>query len=91
MDAETRAARGVASASAGDGPISTPLLTAAKAAEYLSVSVDTLSRWRQQGGGPAYVKFTRAKQAAVRYRREDLDRFIGLCMQTSSSDIGTAR
>jgi hypothetical protein len=63
----------------------TPLLTGQQAAEYLAVSVDTLSYWRTVGRGPAFVKFTRARQGVVRYRREDLDRFIDECVQTSTS------
>lgn len=32
-----------------------PLMTQAEAAEYLDVSVRTLSRWRDAGEGPRYV------------------------------------
>jgi len=53
-----------------------PLCTPQQAAAYLTVSVDTLARWRTVGRGPRFLKFTRAKQGIVRYRREDLDRFI---------------
>jgi predicted site-specific integrase-resolvase len=64
------------------------LLTAPQAADFLGVSVDTLSRWRQQGGGPRFVKFTRAKQGIVRYRPADLERFIGEHVQESTSGEG---
>ncbi len=61
------------------------LLTPKQAAEFLGVSVDTLARWRVLGVGPAFVKFSRAKQALVRYRREDLDGFIREHRHTSTS------
>ncbi len=61
------------------------LLTPKQAAEFLGVSVDTLARWRVLGAGPAFVKFSRAKQALVRYRREDLERFIREHLHTSTS------
>jgi len=64
------------------------LLTAAQAADFLGVSVDTLARWRQQGGGPRFIKFNRAKQGVVRYRPTDLERFIGEHVQQSTSDQG---
>ena len=49
------------------------LLTRAEAADYLSVSVATLATWAccRRYGLP-YVKVGRA----VRYKREDLDRFL---------------
>ncbi len=56
-----------------------------EAAEFLGVSVHTLARWRVLGTGPAFVKFSRAKQAIVRYRREDLERFIRAHVRTSTS------
>jgi hypothetical protein len=56
-----------------------------EAAEFLGVSVDTLARWRVVGTGPAFVKFSRAKQAIVRYRREDLERFVQAHVRTSTS------
>lgn len=66
-----------------------PLLKAEAAAAYLDISVDTLARWRVQGSGPAFVKFTRAKQGIVRYRREDLDAFIAehRCTSTSPATV----
>jgi hypothetical protein len=65
---------------------STPrLYSPREAAEFLGVSVDTLARWRVLGSGPAFVKFSPAKQAIVRYRREDLERFVGAHVHTSTS------
>ena len=56
-----------------------------QAAEFLGVSVETLARWRVLGTGPAFVKFSRAKQAIVRYRHADLERFIHAHIRTSTS------
>ena len=42
------------------------------AGETVPISVRTLQRWRQEGIGPIFIKVGRA----VRYRREDLDRFL---------------
>lgn len=48
------------------------MMTTAKAAEYLGLSVNTLNRWRWDGRGPRYLKLG----SAVRYRLSDLDAFI---------------
>lgn len=55
-------------------PSTTPLLSPAKAAEILGVTVDTLSVWRCVKRYPSlrYVKVGRS----VRYRREDIDAFV---------------
>ena len=50
-----------------------PLLTAAEAAKYLSVGVQTLERWRRLGGGPTY---RRLSEGTIRYRRSDLEAFL---------------
>lgn len=63
---------------------SSPLCTPEQASAYLAVSIDTLARWRTNGKGPRFLKFTRARQGIVRYRREDLDRFIADCLQAST-------
>ena len=47
-------------------------LKPAGAAVYLSVSKDTLARWRCHGEGPAYVKFGRS----VVYRIDALDAYL---------------
>jgi predicted site-specific integrase-resolvase len=52
---------------------------------YLGVSLDTLARWRVQGSGPAFVKFHRAKQGIIRYRREDLERFVAEHTRTATA------
>ena len=48
------------------------LLQTSEAAKILNVSKATLETWRSRGGGPVFVKYSRA----VRYRKEDLDKFI---------------
>jgi len=47
-------------------------LTTRQAAQYLSVSVKSLEKWRLLRHGPAYVKLNRA----VRYRQNDLDAYM---------------
>lgn len=48
------------------------LLSPAEVAEFFGVKVNTLARWRSDGGGPPYIKVG----SLVRYRRVDLDRFV---------------
>lgn len=51
---------------------SSPWLTPADAAAYLSVSTGTLANWRSAGNGPRY----KAVGRLVRYHRDDLDAFL---------------
>lgn len=46
-------------------------------AALLKVSVGTLANWRYQHVGPRYIKLTDAPNGPVRYRREDLDAYLG--------------
>lgn len=48
------------------------LLSTPEAAEYLSVSHNTLRTWRWDGKGPRYVKIGNA----VRYRVDALEKFL---------------
>ena len=48
------------------------LLNEAGAAEFLSIPATTLTRWRFERRGPAFIKVGKA----VRYRRADLERFL---------------
>ena len=48
-------------------------LTTEEAAEYLQVHIDTLRRWARTGVVPAAKLGNRG---GVRFRREDLDRFL---------------
>ncbi|MBL7180280.1 MAG: helix-turn-helix domain-containing protein [Desulfobacterales bacterium] len=43
-----------------------------RAAEILSVAVQTLRNWRFQKKGPAYLKISRC----VRYKLDDLERYV---------------
>lgn len=55
------------------------LLTEQEAAEWLTVSVPTLRAWRAQRRAPNFVKLG----AAVRYRPEELKKFIEENIQTN--------
>jgi len=57
------------------------LLRTNDVAKILNVSTATLDTWRSRGGGPAFVKYSRA----VRYRREDIDRFIAERIRENTS------
>jgi excisionase family DNA binding protein len=59
----------------------TPPLTTEQAAPILGVKAGTLEVWRVQGRGPAFLKIGRA----VRYRPQDLDRFISECSRNSTA------
>jgi excisionase family DNA binding protein len=50
-----------------------PLMTTCEAAEYLTLSSKTLTLWRKNQTGPAYVKMG---PRSIRYRLEDLDEFV---------------
>ncbi|WP_431189983.1 helix-turn-helix domain-containing protein [Desulfurivibrio dismutans] len=58
-----------------------PPLTTEQAAPILGVKPGTLEVWRVQGRGPAFLKIGRA----VRYRAEDLDRFLAGCSRNSTA------
>lgn len=58
-------------------------LTTREAAQYLGLAVSTLNKWRCHGGGPEFLKLGRA----VRYRRDDLDRFLEARMFCSTAEI----
>lgn len=50
------------------------LLTPREVAEYLGIPESTLAQWRSQGRGPQFIKL---ESRLVRYRRSDLDAYIG--------------
>jgi excisionase family DNA binding protein len=54
------------------------VFTTKEAAAYLKVSHQYLEIARVKGGGPPYVKLSRA----VRYRRQDLDTWLGTCVRS---------
>ncbi len=51
-------------------------LTRADAAEFLSVSMATLSRWAAERIGPPFVKFGDSEKAGVRYPLDGLEEFV---------------
>ncbi len=59
------------------------LLNQRQAASLIGVSERTLECWRCRGGGPPFVKLSRR---AVRYRRKDIDRWVGERVQYSTSE-----
>ncbi len=61
------------------------LFTTAEAARYIGMSKAFLERDRWEG---ARIPFVRVGRRAVRYRIEDLDRFIAGQMRRSTSDQG---
>jgi len=58
-------------------------LTTPEAADYLGLAVSTLNKWRCHGGGPEFLKLGRA----VRYRKDDLDRFVEARSFRSTAEI----
>ena len=59
------------------------LLKQRQAASLIGVSERTLECWRCRGGGPPFVKISRR---AVRYRRKDIDQWVGERVQYSTSE-----
>ena len=62
------------------------VLTTPEAAAYLRIKPTTLEQQRWRGEGPRYLKLGRS----VRYRRDDLDRYMDSRSRTSTSDQGTS-
>ncbi len=53
-----------------------PLVRPEEVARILQVSLATLSRWRQAGAGPSYVKLENGRQNVVRYERSAVEAFL---------------
>lgn len=53
-----------------------------QAAAILDVKKSTMEAWRCRGGGPLFVRYGRA----IRYREEDLDRFIESKVRKNTSE-----
>jgi predicted site-specific integrase-resolvase len=49
-----------------------------EAALILGISEQTLRHWRQRGFGPRYVKYGKARNAPVRYRLVEIERWMSL-------------
>jgi len=54
-----------------------------EAANYLKLKKNTLEVWRLKGKGPSFCKMGRT----VRYRKQDLDKFIERSLVQSTSEI----
>lgn len=63
----------------------TTLLNTTQAAHYLGLSKAFLERDRWAG---ARVPFIKIGSRAVRYRLQDLERYIDSCIRKSTSDTG---
>lgn len=63
-----------------------PLLTEKEAARFLSLEPRTLQAWRLLGG--KNLPFVRISRRAIRYRMEDLRRFVNRNLRLSTSDPG---
>jgi predicted site-specific integrase-resolvase len=53
-----------------------------QAAAILDVKKSTMEAWRCRGGGPLFVRYGRA----IRYREEDLSRFIESKIRSNTSE-----
>lgn len=62
------------------------LLNPKRVAEILDISPSTLERWRVAGAGPKYVKLGAGGRSRIRYRPEDVERFIAEHERASTSD-----
>jgi predicted DNA-binding transcriptional regulator AlpA len=60
-----------------------PVLREKEAAAYLGVSQRWMQERRADGNGPPYCRLT---ARTVRYRRQDLDRFLEERMQRSTAE-----
>ena len=58
------------------------LLTEEQVADQLSITTNTLRKWRWLGKGPAFIKIG----AAVRYEADTLATFIRSNVKTSTSE-----
>lgn len=63
------------------------MLRTQEAAKILGLRKCTLEAWRCRGGGPDFVKLGRS----IRYRQEDLNRFITDNIRRNTSEGGQAR
>ena len=52
------------------------LLNTIQAAVICGVTEKRMREWRSQGRGPRYIKLGDSRNAPVRYRRRDLERWL---------------
>lgn len=59
------------------------------ASAYVGIAVQTLARWRVEGGGPTYIKCG----SRIRYDRVDLDRWLNERRRRTTADtrVGAGR
>lgn len=62
----------------------TRLMTEKEVSAQYGLALGQLRQLRFRGGGPVFVKLGRS----VRYRREDVERYIGSNIRRSTSDPG---
>lgn len=62
------------------------LLSCAEAADFLTLSMSTLNKYRVHGGGPRFLKLGRA----VRYARSDLEAWIDQSRRASTSETASS-
>ena len=60
----------------------TEMMTNREAARFLGFAPATLKKRRMQGDPPSYFKIGKA----VRYRRDDLERYLNECRVTAGDD-----
>jgi hypothetical protein len=53
-------------------------ITSREAALIIGISEQTLRHWRQRGFGPRFVKYGKARNAPVRYRIAEIERWMAL-------------
>ena len=63
------------------------LLTSVETAALLGIKNNTLEIWRGRGHGPAFIKLGTSPQAAVRYRRAEVLRWIEQRIYASTSAL----
>lgn len=61
------------------------LLNETQVSEMIGLTVHWLRRKRWAGGGIPFIKI--AENGAVRYRQEDVEKFINARVQSSTSDV----
>lgn len=61
------------------------LLNETQVAEIIGLTVHWLRRKRWAGGGIPFIKI--ADNGAVRYRQEDIEKFLNARVQSSTSDV----
>lgn len=52
------------------------LLTPRQVALLLQVHTDTLEQWRGRRTGPPWIKLGDQKQSPIRYRRDDVEKYL---------------